>query len=79
MDTNSVAIGSVVPTSVEGAQVPLRIVAEVTSFPTVTAPGGALITDLGSLSGVPGKAGPFPRCRSPSGGWPPRARASPGP
>jgi ABC-type antimicrobial peptide transport system permease subunit len=49
MDTNSTAIGSVVPAVVAGAQVPLRIVAEMTSFPTVTAPGGALITDLGSL------------------------------
>ena len=49
MDTNSLAIGSVVPEFVGGAQVPLRIVAEVTSFPTVTVPGGALITDLGRL------------------------------
>jgi hypothetical protein len=49
MDTNSTTVGSVVPASVSGAQVPLRIVAEVTSFPTVTAPGGALIVDLGSL------------------------------
>ena len=49
MDTNSMAIGSVVPELLGGAQVPLRIVAEVTSFPTVTVPGGALITDLGSL------------------------------
>jgi ABC-type antimicrobial peptide transport system permease subunit len=49
MDTNSAAIGSIVPAFVSGAQVPLRIVAEVTSFPTVTAPGGALITDLGSV------------------------------
>jgi len=49
MDANSAVIGSVVPVSVQGEQVPLRIVAEVTSFPTVTAPGGALITDLGSL------------------------------
>jgi hypothetical protein len=49
MNANSQQIGSVVPESVEGATVPLRIVAEVASFPTVTAPGGALITDLGSL------------------------------
>ena len=49
MDANSLAIGAVVPAFEEGAQVPLQIVAEVTSFPTVTAPGGALITDLGSL------------------------------
>jgi ABC-type antimicrobial peptide transport system permease subunit len=49
MDTNAMSIGSVVPAFVAGTQVPLRIVAEVTSFPTVTAPGGALIIDLGSL------------------------------
>jgi hypothetical protein len=49
MDTNSTAIGSVVPAFIAGGQVPLKIVAEVTSFPTVTAPGGALITDLGSV------------------------------
>jgi hypothetical protein len=49
MDTNSTVIGSVVPASIQGEQVPLRIVAEVTSFPTVTAQGGALITDLGSV------------------------------
>jgi FtsX-like permease family len=49
MDTNNLTIGSVVQASLDGAQVPLRIVAEVTSFPTVTAAGGALITDLGSL------------------------------
>ena len=49
MDANSMAIGAVVPMSLDGKCVPLRIVAEVTSFPTVTAPGGALITDLGSI------------------------------
>ena len=49
MNANSTTVGSVVPASVSGAQVPLRIVAEVASFPTVTAPGGALITDLGTL------------------------------
>ena len=49
MNANSQQIGSVVPESVDGATVPLRIVAEVASFPTVTASGGALITNLGSL------------------------------
>jgi hypothetical protein len=49
MDTNSMAIGSVVPEFLGGTQVPLRIVAEVASFPTVTVPGGALIADLGRL------------------------------
>jgi hypothetical protein len=49
MDANSLTIGSVVSTSVDAASVPLQIVAEVVSFPTVTASGGALITDLGSV------------------------------
>ena len=49
MDANSLVIGSVVQTFDGGAEIPLQIVAEVTSFPTVTASGGALITDLGSL------------------------------
>jgi len=44
MHANALAIGSVVP-AFEGVEVPLQIVAEVTSFPTVTAPGGALITE----------------------------------
>lgn len=48
MRANDLAIGSVVP-AFEGVEVPLRIVAEVTSFPTVTVPGGALVIDLGSL------------------------------
>jgi ABC-type antimicrobial peptide transport system permease subunit len=49
MDANSLAIGSVVQAFEGGAEIPLQIVGEVTSFPTVTASGGALITDLGSL------------------------------
>jgi ABC-type antimicrobial peptide transport system permease subunit len=49
MDANSLAIGSVVNAFDGGAEVPLQVVAEVTSFPTVTESGGALITDLGSL------------------------------
>jgi hypothetical protein len=48
MHANDLAIGSVVP-AFEGVEVPLQIVAEVTSFPTVTVPGGALIIDLGRL------------------------------
>jgi ABC-type antimicrobial peptide transport system permease subunit len=49
LEATNTVIGSLVPTFLGGVSVPLRIVAEVTSFPTVTAPGGALITDLGSL------------------------------
>jgi hypothetical protein len=48
MHANSLAIGSVVPVF-EGVEVPLQIVAEVSSFPAVTVSGGALIVDLGSL------------------------------
>ena len=49
MTANSQQIGSIVPDPVDGWTVPMRIVAVVASFPTVTASGGALITDLGSL------------------------------
>jgi hypothetical protein len=49
MDAHSLTVGSVVPASLGGSPVPMRIVAEVNLFPTVTAPGGALITDLGGL------------------------------
>ena len=49
IDANSTAIGSVVPVFLDGTELPLRIVAEVTSFPTVTAAGGALVTDLGTV------------------------------
>ena len=76
MNANSQQIGSVVPESVDGATVPLRIVAEVASFPTVTAPGGALITDLGSLQAYLAHQS-LPRCPSPSGGWPRRAEVFP--
>ena len=49
MTANSQQIGSIVPESVDGWTVPMRIVAVVASFPTVTASGGALITDLGRV------------------------------
>ena len=49
LQANDMDIGAVVPVTINGASVPLRIVAEVAAFPTVTAPGGALVTDLGGL------------------------------
>ena len=49
LDSNYLDIGAVVPVFINGATVPLRIVAEVPEFPTITAAGGALITDLSSL------------------------------
>jgi hypothetical protein len=49
LDSNDMVIGAVVPISVNGATVPLQIVAEVPAFPTITASTGAIITDLGGL------------------------------
>jgi hypothetical protein len=49
IEANSLPVGSVVPEFIDGTEVPLRIAAAVTSFPTVTAAGGALITDLGTV------------------------------
>jgi FtsX-like permease family len=49
LDSSYLDIGAVVPVFINGATVPLRIVAEVPEFPTITAAGGALITDLSSL------------------------------
>jgi hypothetical protein len=49
LDANGVVIGGVVPITISGTSIPLRIVAEVSTFPTVLAQGGALITDLGSI------------------------------
>jgi hypothetical protein len=45
-DANNVGAGSVVEAAVNGLQFPLRIVAVVNSFPTVTTSSGALIIDL---------------------------------
>jgi hypothetical protein len=49
MNANSMTVGSVIPVTMNGGEIPLRIVAQVPSFPTVTASDGALIADLGSL------------------------------
>ena len=49
MDNNNLQIGDVTPVTMNGPQIPIRIVAEVPSFPTVTDPRGALVVDLGTL------------------------------
>ena len=46
---NSVGVGSTVEDAVDGATIPVKIVAAVTSFPTVPAAGGGLVVDLASL------------------------------
>ncbi len=50
--TSNASVGSTVQTSVNGATISVRIVAAVTTFPTVSAPGGALIIDLASLQNI---------------------------
>jgi hypothetical protein len=48
-DANGVGPGSVVQAEINGPRLPLRIVAVVKSFPTVTGSGGALIVDLPAI------------------------------
>ncbi|HTU72203.1 MAG TPA: FtsX-like permease family protein [Trebonia sp.] len=49
ISSSNTSVGSVIPTTLDGVQVPLKIVAVAASFPTVTATGGALIADLSVL------------------------------
>jgi hypothetical protein len=46
---NNAAVGSVFPAAVGGATVPVKIVAAVSAFPTVTGADGALIVDLAAV------------------------------
>ena len=48
----SSSVGSVVQADVNGAVLSVRIVGQVTTFPTVTGSGGALLVDLGRLQDV---------------------------
>ncbi|HEV2251614.1 MAG TPA: ABC transporter permease [Streptosporangiaceae bacterium] len=48
----SSSVGSVVQADVNGAVLSVRIVGQVTTFPTVTASGGAVLVDLGRLQDV---------------------------
>jgi hypothetical protein len=49
---SNASIGSVVQANVNGAVLSVKIVGEVTTFPTVSLGGGALIVDLGRLQDV---------------------------
>jgi FtsX-like permease family protein len=53
--TSSTSVGSTVQTGLDGATVSVKIVAAVSSFPTVTGRGGALIVDLGTLQAFLGR------------------------
>ncbi|MBV9095316.1 MAG: hypothetical protein JO132_15805 [Streptosporangiaceae bacterium] len=48
----SARVGSVVQADINGAVIGVRIVAAVASFPTVAAPGGALVVDLPALQNI---------------------------
>ncbi len=48
-EANGVGVGSVLQAALNGLQFPLRIVALVQSFPTVSGSGGALIVDLPAI------------------------------
>ncbi len=48
----NVIVGSTVQTYIDGAQVGVKIVSAVSTFPTVTGNGGGLIVDLGALQAI---------------------------
>jgi FtsX-like permease family len=50
--SSNASVGSVVGTDVNGAMVEVKIVAATSTFPTVSASGGALVVDLRALQGV---------------------------
>ncbi|MGH3215005.1 MAG: FtsX-like permease family protein [Trebonia sp.] len=59
LQANNAAVGSVFPAAVDGATVPVKIVAAVSAFPTVTGADGALIVDLAAVQDyLAGKAQP---------------------
>jgi len=52
LDASNANVGSTAQTNVNGATVSVKIVAAVSTFPTVSSSGGALIVDLGALQTV---------------------------
>jgi ABC-type lipoprotein release transport system permease subunit len=54
--TSNTSVGSTVQTSIAGAMVSVKIVAAVSSFPTVAGGGGALVVDLGALQAFLGRS-----------------------
>jgi FtsX-like permease family len=49
LHSSSTSVGADVQTAIDGVTVPVKIVASVATFPTVTGASGALIMDLGAL------------------------------
>jgi len=57
---SNASVGSTVRTDIDGAVISVRIVAVTATFPTVSASGGALVVDLGSLQNVLASGGLSP-------------------
>jgi hypothetical protein len=53
-------VGTIIPLTFAGVAVPVKIVAAVTDFPTITGPGGALIVDQTALGRVLASKGAAP-------------------
>ena len=58
--TSNASVGSTVRTDIDGAVISVKIVAVTATFPTVSASGGALVVDLGSLQNVLASGGLSP-------------------
>jgi hypothetical protein len=52
LSSSNARVGATVQTNLDGAIVPVTIVAAVSTFPTVTGNGGGLVVDLGTLQAV---------------------------
>jgi hypothetical protein len=52
LSISNAQVGGTVQTNLDGAIVPVKIVAAVSTFPTVTGSGGGLMVDLGTLQAV---------------------------
>ena len=57
---SNASVGSTVRTDIDGAVISVKIVAVTATFPTVSASGGALVVDLGSLQNVLASGGLSP-------------------
>ncbi len=57
---SNASVGSTVRTNIDGAIISVKIVAVTATFPTVSASGGALVVDLGSLQNVLASGGLSP-------------------
>ena len=82
LTASNARVGSTVQTFINGTTVSVKIVAAVSSFPTVSGSGGALIVDLGSVQALLARGGLEP---APVTQWwlatpgPPGGPATPGP